>query len=43
MMSEKVIRSYGAMTVTLAFLTQSQQTALQALNHWFYDVAVSRI
>ena len=35
--------SYGAMTITLSYLTQLEQVNLQGLNRWWYSVGVQRI
>lgn len=41
--SEEVLKSFGAMRVTMGFLAECEQHHLQALCKWFYRVGVSRV
>ena len=38
-----ILKSYGAMTVTLSFLTRFEQHRMQGLDQWWYNVGVCRV
>ena len=37
------MKSYGATTIILSYLTRIEQTHLQALNQFMYNIGVSRV
>lgn len=39
----RFIKSYGAMSVTIEFMTLVEATKLQAVNKFCYDHAISRV
>ena len=42
-LSKKVWTSYGIMMAVLPYLSNQEQINLQALNRFFYEIAVSRV
>lgn len=42
-LGQSYLESFGAMTVTMSFLEDVDQTKLQLVNKFMYDVGVSRV
>ena len=40
---QRIIKSFGAMTVTLEFLEPIEQLKMQVLSTYWYNIAVSRV
>ena len=43
MLANRLVQSYGAMTEMMACMTSLEVVLLQALNQYFYLVAISRV
>ena len=41
--NERILKSYGGMTVIMSFLQAFEQLQMQAINVWFYRTGVARV
>ena len=42
-LGQRLAGSFGAMTTTMAYLSESQKTRMQLLSKWWYKVGVCRV